>query len=82
MGFSFSDLLEIGYVGAAQWADPVGGEVFEGGAGIDAVARISLGGVVNVITDDATVLVHGLSSWVMIGMADVARSPIATLSIV
>jgi hypothetical protein len=43
---------------AADGADPLRREFFKGGAGWDAVVRISLGGIVNITTDLTLILFH------------------------
>src|SRR3954454_5526419 len=39
--------LEVGLAGAAHGAEPVVGDVLEGGAGRDAAVRVAVGGVVD-----------------------------------
>jgi hypothetical protein len=55
MSTSFLSGLEVFFAGAALGTDPVLGQFGKGGAGGDAVAGISFGGVIDVTTDDAAV---------------------------
>ena len=45
---------------AAEGAYPVGGQVFEGGAGGYAIVGVALGGIILVVADVANVLFHGV----------------------
>src|SRR6056297_2473983 len=58
---SVSDDFEVAFVGAAERTDPVVRDIFESGSRVDPVGRITLFGVVNVVTDNATILVHEFS---------------------
>jgi hypothetical protein len=51
--------FEIALVSTAEWADPVIRNVLKSRAGVDAVARIALSGVIDVVTDYTAVLGHG-----------------------
>ena len=51
---------EIGFVHAANRAGPVGGKIFKGGAGGDAVVGITDLGIVRVTAHVANVFIHVL----------------------
>ena len=52
--------LKIAFVCAAEWATPVFGEIFKRGARVNVVAWIAFSRVIDVVTDYATILGHGL----------------------
>jgi hypothetical protein len=62
LGFWLRSLggLEIAFVSAAKRAAPIFWQVFERCAGVNAVAWVAFGGVVDVVTDYATILGHDL----------------------
>jgi hypothetical protein len=51
-------LLEVRFIDGAEGTDPVGGQVFELGAGSDAVLRIALCRVILIPADVANILFH------------------------
>jgi hypothetical protein len=52
------NFFEIALVRTTQGADPILRQIFKGGVGLDAAARIAFGGVVNVVTDHTAILGH------------------------
>lgn len=55
---SFLLFLEVRFIDGAEGTDPVGGQVFELGAGSDAVLRIALCRVILIPADVANILFH------------------------
>ncbi len=55
---SFLLFLEMSLVDRAEGAHPVGGQVFELGAGSDAVVRVALRGIIFIPADVANILFH------------------------
>ena len=51
-------LLKVRFIDRAEGAHPVGGQVFELGAGSDAVVRVALRGIIFIPADVANILFH------------------------
>ncbi len=51
-------LLKVRFIDGAEGADPVGGQVFELGAGSDAVVGVALRGIILIPADVANILFH------------------------
>jgi hypothetical protein len=56
----------MGFIDRAERANPVGGEVFEFGAGGDTVVGVTNCGVIDITADIANILFHNNSFYMMI----------------